>query len=175
MTKSFMGEHELKKPATVGEIRVMGTALMDAIQANRPAGSTPATTQLELTLSGAITMPPSGDAAAASTARTHQQLPYSRVDGHTRTNVDENAQLSGVEPGAEGPQRLQPTRQWVYVIPDLGRGEWKKAIEQWYHGDASIQLQALRDWPAREWQGRKKKRLGTKRRIRELIAQEHRR
>ncbi|KAF8325292.1 hypothetical protein F5887DRAFT_1085601 [Amanita rubescens] len=81
-TKSFMGEHcELKKAVTVGEIRVMGTALMDAIQANRAASSTPATMQVELTLSGAITIPSSGDtqpaAAAASTLRMHQQIPYS--------------------------------------------------------------------------------------------------
>ena len=62
---------------------------------------------------------------------------------------------------------------WVYVIPDLDHGEWKKAVQQWHYGDPSIRLQALKDWPAKEWEGQEKNRMGSKRRVRHLIAEEY--
>ncbi|KAM6491706.1 hypothetical protein JOM56_012868 [Amanita muscaria] len=57
-----------------------------------------------------------------------------------------------------------------YYVPSLGPGEWKKAIEQWYHGDPAAGMTAMKDWPQSAFSGRRKKDLATIRRGRYLIA-----
>lgn len=160
-TKSFMGEHELVKMATVGDIRTMGTALMNAIQASH----TPATTQVT---PGAIMMV---SGASGTASWQHQQIPLSDSNGRF---IGQHAQPRPDDTHCEQ-EPLLPAHQWVYIIPDLGCAGWKEAVKQWHHGDPSIRLQALKAWPDHKWQGRDKKALGTKRRIRELIALEYKR
>ncbi|KIL56121.1 hypothetical protein M378DRAFT_89832, partial [Amanita muscaria Koide BX008] len=63
--------------------------------------------------------------------------------------------------------KLQPQG---YYVPSLGPGEWKKAIEQWHHGDPAAGMAAMKDWPQSAFSGRKKKDLATIRRGRYLIA-----
>ncbi|KAM6492880.1 hypothetical protein JOM56_011014 [Amanita muscaria] len=63
--------------------------------------------------------------------------------------------------------KLQPQG---YYVPSLGPGEWKKAIEQWHHGDPAAGMAAMKDWPQSAFSGRRKKDLATIRQGRYLIA-----
>ncbi|KAF8342515.1 hypothetical protein F5887DRAFT_1076118 [Amanita rubescens] len=55
-------------------------------------------------------------------------------------------------------------------IPDLAIGEWKKAIDQWHRGDPAAGFRQLKVWEPREYRGRTRKLMASKRRTRELIA-----
>lgn len=157
--KSFMGEHQLIKPATLNDIRMLGTVLMNAIQSSHHVASVMrAAPGASTTMPSGSTVIPDSGAALVHPQFLHPDISQSIGRSSTNTRCEE---------------RNQSSPKWLYVIPGLERGEWKKAIQQWHHGNPAIQLQALKDWPTHEWEGWNKKQVNSKRRVRYLIAQEY--
>lgn len=138
--KSLMGEHHATKPATMEDMRILGEAIMNRLDRITVV---PAQTQARTPVTS---VPDTAD-------RNHHHAPVPHVALIAPTAEAEDM---GVIPGIR--------------IPDLKAGEWKKALDQWYRGDPAARLRPLKDWEPREYQGKMRKVVASKRRTRELIA-----
>jgi len=74
------------------------------------------------------------------------------------------------------PKATKPAPIPGVQIAHSGNGHlWRKAIQQWEEGDPAQSLPPLRDWPV-EWYTKKMRLVyGTKRRLRQVVAEEHKR
>jgi len=65
------------------------------------------------------------------------------------------------------------------IIPNLsrrpGKSMWRDAIQQWEQGDPENGLLALKDWPEEWYTGERRLVYGSKRRTRQVIADEYKR
>lgn len=161
-TSSFMGEHQLtKQPVTGVELKAFADMLMDAIKSTQ-AGTSAAQMQAQ--------SPPK-----------HATIPSRQPQGTSSQEAPSTACTSSNSSEESEPYNCLPDDLMVGAptvtipglnIPSLPAGGWKKAVEQWHFGDPTTGLEPLKDWKPEEYKGRMRKQVGTKRRMRELIAME---
>jgi hypothetical protein len=161
--QSFMGEHQLVKPASKGGMRAWGTAILDAINLNRPSSHMHSAPFHAVSAATAATQPPASTytPAAACPSASGATTPNLTI----RTAATNSA--TDLAPGT-GALLLAKAR-----IPDLRRGQWRRALKQWYEGEPENGLMVpLRDWDAELYRGRISKASGSKRNARFLIVLE---
>ncbi|KAK7015976.1 hypothetical protein R3P38DRAFT_2542938 [Favolaschia claudopus] len=168
--KSFMGEHLLVKPVTVGEFRATASEIMAQLKAmsldaknSHPRQATPMLSAGHSTRSPLLpsTAPPQTSAAHQDASAEEAPSPHtpSRPNSRAPTLSERVEVISGV------------------FIPDLkkGDGAWLEAVRQWEHGDEAQGLKPLRDWPREWYSDGMRKVTGTKRSHRKLIFDEYER
>ena len=97
----------------------------------------------------------------------------------------QSVQGRDIQPPTASPpllQRSKPSKRSPIpgiIIPNLGhhigRAVWQDAIQQWEKGDADNDLPALKDWPKEWYTGERWLVYGSKRRTRQIIAEEYER
>ncbi|KAF8688094.1 hypothetical protein AX14_003512 [Amanita brunnescens Koide BX004] len=149
--KSLMGEHLELQPATLQDVRILQEAIMNHLDRITVV---PAPFNFPTHPPVTTVMIPSAAAVTERNNRHHAFTPHAApAAASTESDTEE---VPAVIPGIR--------------IPDLKAGEWKKALDQWYRGDPTARLRPLKDWEPREYQGRMRKVVASKRRTRELIA-----
>jgi len=158
--KSLMGEHRMMEPATTGDVRTMGEAILNRLDA-------------------VVTMPAHISSIRPVPTPTHVVPPVTSLitSPASRIAVTATAQHAQDGPAAPPPITSEPPAEHGedpvipgVCIPDLAIGEWKKAVDQWHRGDPAAGFKPLKDWAPQEYRGRMRKLVASKRRTRELIA-----
>ncbi len=148
VSNSYLGEEELLKPATKGDVR----QLADLVDRTQQTASNVAITMSMRHL-------PTGPPAMVT------QIP----------NITSSANIcvpSNDQPPTSYPKRLPIPG---VTIPNIGRSQnaWREAVKQWEQGDPTKNLRALKDWPPKWYSGVMRPLTGSKRQIRRLIAEEY--
>ena len=174
ISQTFLGEGEMLKPATRADIRYMMESVMDtkreALAVHRNCEREFPTVQDRRPASGQTHLMP-GDAVGTDTG-VAQVTVLQRESGQGRD----------IHPTALAPpQTKAPKRSPIpgVVIPNLsrcpGKSVWRDAIRQWEQGDPEKGMLALKDWPEEWYTGERRLVYGSKRRTRQVIADEYKR
>ncbi|KAK6991995.1 hypothetical protein R3P38DRAFT_2571614 [Favolaschia claudopus] len=157
--KSFMAEHNELQPPSTAEFRLFGNQILKKLDGLRTTVSSQSHI-ISATTSSCVNHSLSyATSISDSEARPLQQSPSSE----TSSDEDSNTGVMVVPiPGA--------------IIPGVGRDRnaWKRAIDQWFHGDPSQGLHvALKDWPTSWYTGSMRLTTGTLYSNRKLLAEEY--
>jgi len=169
-SQTYLGEGELLKPATVGHIHFLAETVMSA--ARNP--SNPAATHsiaLEGRSMGHMCLQPR---STPCTAMHPDQAMIAQEDQGRGAQQPLPSVSMAPLPKASGskPAPIPGVR-----IPNLARSGngnlWRKAIQQWEEGDSAQGLLPLRDWPEEWYTSKMRLVYGTKRRLRQVVAEEY--
>ncbi|KAJ7097829.1 hypothetical protein B0H15DRAFT_773173 [Mycena belliarum] len=185
--KSFMGDHNALQPPTTAEFRVLGNQLLTTLDtlvtASQPSAIAAMVIQQTAALSSLGITRSTSDSAIPSSAPpklprpvhmsasgSHLALDSAVPDENNQhfTGSDEGSTLTMINviplPGA--------------IIPGVGKDgtAWKRAIDQWYHGDPTKGLVLpLKDWPTDWYTGSMRLKTGALYSNRKLLAEEYER
>ena len=189
--KSFMGDHILVQPVTTNEFQMFSTAIFSMLQSANSFVPHPTT----LTRGPPINsfMAPEMLPASAATANVtdpwfHAQqtapCPTELVHNVNTNPVDSlsvSADLTHLTPDSDTNmdrtfREATNLPRMDINIPDLPRskGTWEQAIAQWFEIDPTTGI-ALKDWPEEWYTGPMRRKTGSKRSHRALIAGEYQR
>ena len=171
-SQTFLGEGELLKPATRADVRYMMESVMNTIHE-------PLTMHREKEIQ-------TGRLASRQTCSTPRNTLATETGLAQMTAVTvQSVQGRDVEPPTASTlllQKSKPSKRSPIpgiIIPNLnhrsGSAVWRDAIEQWEKGDADNDLPALKDWPKEWYTGERRLVYGSKRRTRQIIAEEYER
>ena len=176
--QSFMGEHQLTQNITLGDMNLMGEALLNAIREHSPR-TTPSP-ECHASEHAQVAAP----RACAKTTEVAMRAELA----HCVSVICTDPQPSNNDPDAPAPSshmkkhphsKEHPTPYPIAgaLIPNLRRGPqaWRQAVEQWDEGVPSQGVPPLKDWPASWYTGRMCLTHGAKRGERETIAKEYER
>lgn len=187
-SKHYLGEDELTKPMTRGDVHYIKESIISAVQ-----------TTVEMVIQSST---PPGLGAAASNIRYPPTTAMSSCADGSTARVSANLEVVSGPGGYDLPaiyQQLTPALETLNLketcpcarqqtrkerlptpgvnIPNIGRSRdsWREAVRQWEEGDPSKNMRALKDWPASWYTGVMRPFTGVKRQSRRLIAEEYER
>jgi len=149
VSNSYLGEVELLKPATKGDLRQLAD-LMDRTQQTT-------TCHIATTATESPPYAPTTIAPSIITVSRGISMPLGDPELRTHINQSECLPIPGV------------------TIPNLNRrrNSWQEAVEQWERGDPTKHFLPLKDWPTEWYTGKMRELTGAKRQMRKLIAEEY--
>ena len=179
--QSFMGEHQLTRHVTLGDMNLMGEALLNAIREHSPhTAPSPECHASEHARAAA----PHAHETAELTMRAEPMRPAHCVSvNHTDPQPSNNnsnkddAPASSLKKHSHSKERPAPYPIAGALIPNLRRGPqaWRQAVEQWDEGVPSQGVPPLKNWPSGWYTGRMRLIHGAKRGERETITKEYER
>ena len=179
--KSFMGDHLLVQPVTTNEFRMFSTTVFSMLQK--------ATSNSFQVVPHPAMVPGPGDsvnsfaAPRMPTTLVNDQwihIPNSQRVAPTEPmlNRDADPADSHLTPAEMDKTFSEATNLPLMDIniPDLPRskGTWEQAIAQWFEIDPRTGV-ALKDWPEEWYKGSMRRKTGSKRSHRALVAEEYKR
>ncbi|KAK7059511.1 hypothetical protein R3P38DRAFT_2758932 [Favolaschia claudopus] len=164
--QSFMGEHNALQPPSTAEFRLFGSQILTKLDGivsrvqNAGQPSRIATQQLtdlavlmqQASVSSRITVSTSSSVNHTS-APYHDPLEQTNPDSHstpTLPSATPTASFSSASSWSDENDSTSFVPISGAIIPGVGKDSqaWKRAIDQWYHGDPAQGLRvALKDWP----------------------------
>ncbi|KAJ7473394.1 hypothetical protein FB451DRAFT_1468164 [Mycena latifolia] len=172
--KSFMGDHDVLKAPTVAEFRTFSQQILTKLD----HVSTDIRTSNKV--SPNVLFPTTATAALSVQTATSGSRPVtaSAAVAHTTSLIQlaTSPSLSVSEPmGEEGASTSIPIPG--VSIPSVGKDSksWRRAIDQWEHGDPSAGVIPLKDWPPEYYTGTMRLITGTLYSNRKLLAMEYKR
>ena len=182
--QSFMGEHQLSRHVTLGDMNLMGEALLNAIRVHSPH-TAPSPECHHASEHARVTVPRACETTEltmrAEPMRPAHCVSVIRTDPPPSNNDpnkdDVPASSSHVKKHPCSKERPAPYPIAGALIPNLRRGPqaWRQAVEQWEEGVLSQGVPPLKDWPSGWYTGRMRLIHGAKRGERETIAKEYER
>ena len=179
--QSFMGEHQLTRHVTLGDMNLMGEALLNAIREHSPhTAPSPECHASEHARAAA----PHAHETVKLTMRAEPMRPAHCVSvNHTDPQPSNNnsnkddAPASSLKKHSHSKERPAPYPIAGALIPNLRRGPraWRQVVEQWDEGVLSQGVPPLKNWPSGWYPGRMRLIHGAKRGERETIAKEYER
>ena len=176
--QSFMGEHQLSRHITLGDMNLMGEALLNAIRAHSPH-TAPSPECHHASEHAWVTVPHACETIEltmrAEPMRPTHCVSVIRTDppqSNNNPNKDDVPALSSHVKKHPAPYPIAGV-----LIPNLRRGPqaWQQAVKQLEEGVPSQGVPPLKDWPSSWYTGRMCLIHGAKRGERETIAKEYER
>ncbi|KAJ7027695.1 hypothetical protein C8F04DRAFT_1212340 [Mycena alexandri] len=179
--KSFMGDSTALQPPTAAEFRVFGETILTkldnlAIQSLSQSSVTALAPLIQQASPAPTSILPSHDSPNPHLARSSASVNHSESNtvppagfGPNRSSAQENISSDGISDG----NAVVPIPG--AIIPSVGKDEhaWKRAVDQWYHGDPAKGLVvAIKDWPPHWYTGSMRLKTGTLYSNRKLLADE---
>ena len=161
MSETYLGEGELMKPATRADIHFLAQSVLSG------PSHTPTIASVVAHTTGQGLGPP--DSTLCAVTRHNQTMATQEVRG-----VGARTQPAPVA-AARKASSLKPAPIPGVRIPDLKQGKhvWQDAVRQWEEGDQNQGVLALRDWPEAWYTGEMRLLFASKRRMRQVIAEEY--
>ena len=184
--KSFMGDHILVQPVTTNEFRMFSTTIFSMLQSANSFGPHPTMVTPPInsfTAPGVLPATTTCSVTAINDPWFRQQAAPTELVHNINPDPADNlsaADLTHLTPPNTGIDRTfrEATNlpRMDINIPDLPRskGTWEQAIAQWFEIDPTTGI-ALKDWPEEWYTGPMRRKTGSKRSHRALVAGEYKR
>lgn len=155
LDKSFMGDHDALKAPTVAEFRTLSDQILTKLDkfstqahASRHSDTSPSRAHPPIPAMVSLSIQTVSDRTTLNLP-TLAAAPTSLIPPETSSHMSREAVPTREDvPGTSIPLA-------GVSIPSVGKdsNSWRRAIDQWEHGDPSTGLIPLKDWPAEYYTG----------------------